>query len=96
MTDRLYLYLSAILLAGLGGVLSALKHGQAGTGQLLMAGATSAFVGLLTAMALRDLGVDPELIGAIAGVIGWLGADFIMGLLSKRLKKELNHESDND
>ena len=94
MNDKFYLYLSAILLAGLGGVLSAIKHGRQGAGQLCVAGATSAFVGLLTAMALGAFGVDSELIGAIAGVVGWLGADFIMGLLSKRLEKEIADESD--
>ena len=94
MSEKFYLYLSAILLAGLGGVLSAIKRGRKGAGQLWVAGATSAFVGLLTAMALRAFGVDPDLIGAIAGVVGWLGADFIMGLLSKRLGKEIADESD--
>ena len=94
MNDKFYLYLSAILLAGLGGVLAAIKHGRKGAGQLWIAGATSAFVGLLTAMALGTFGVDSELIGAIAGVVGWLGADFIMGLLSKRLEREIADESD--
>ena len=94
MNDKFYLYLSAILLAGLGGILSAIKHGRQGAWQLWVAGATSAFVGLLTAMALRAFVVDPDLIGAIAGVVGWLGADFIMGLLSKRLKKGIADESD--
>ena len=94
MNDKFYLYLSAILLAGLGGVLSVIKHGRQGAGQLWVAGETSAFVGLLTAMALRAFGVDPDLIGAIAGAAGWLGADFIMGLLTKRLEKEVADESD--
>ena len=94
MNDKFYLYLSAIFLAGLGGVLAAIKRGRKGVGQLWIAGATSAFVGLLTAMALDAFGVDSELIGAIAGVVGWLGADFIMGLLSKRLEKEIADESD--
>ena len=94
MGEKVYVYVVAILLAGLGGLLSAIKHGKLGLGQLWVAGATSAFVGLLAAMALRSFGVDPDLIGAIAGVVGWLGADFIMGLLSKRLEKEVADESD--
>lgn len=94
MSDKFYLYLSVTLLAGLGGVLAAVKQGRRGAGQLWIAGATSAFVGLLTAMAMKAFGADPDLIGAIAGVVGWLGADFIMGLLSKRLEKGIADESD--
>ena len=94
MGEKFYTYVTAILLAGLGGLLVSVKRGKFSLGQLLVAAATSAFVGLLAAMALRSFGVDPDLIGAIAGVVGWLGADFIMGLLSKRLEKEVADESD--
>ena len=94
MGEKFYIYVTAILLAGLGGLLASVKRGKFGLGQLLVAASTSAFVGLLSAMALRAFGVDPDLIGAVAGVVGWLGADFIMGLLSKRLEKEVADESD--
>ena len=94
MGEKFYTYVTAILLAGLGGLLVSVKHGQHKLGQLFVAAVTSAFVGLLAAMALKSFGVDPDLIGAVAGVVGWLGADFIMGLLSKRLEKEVADESD--
>lgn len=90
--DKVWLYLTAIVLAGLGGVLKTITHStRANCSQwcIVSAGATSAFIGLLSALTMSHYGVDIELIGAVSGAIGWLGADFVMGLFVKKLKEKL-------
>lgn len=83
-----------IVVASIGGVIGFAMRGKGPKSikSYAFAGFSAAFVGYITLKVCRTYGVGEDMIGAISGLAGWLGAENALTLIQKYTLEKLGLE----